>query len=130
MFDCRGASIRSGVCRGSEFGWSSQSWLFVHCLAPPIAFDVEFEDGGVVYEPIDGGQGHGWVGEDFLPLAEGLIVGDEHGLSFIAGADQFEQNTGFRLVLGDLGEVIKDQEVEAFEPGDRGLKGEFSPCDL
>ena len=27
--------------------------------APPIAFDVKFEDGGAVHEAVDGGDGHG-----------------------------------------------------------------------
>ena len=45
--------------------------------AAAIAFDIHFEDGRVVDQPIDGGQGHRLVGKHPAPLAEGLVGGDE-----------------------------------------------------
>ena len=32
--------------------------------SPSVALDVHLEDGCVVDEPIDDGQGHGWIGKD------------------------------------------------------------------
>ena len=48
-------------------------------------------------EAIDGREGHGLIREDFAPFAERLIGSDEHRSSFVAGADQLEQNAGLRL---------------------------------
>jgi hypothetical protein len=81
-------------------------------------------------EPVDGGEGHGLIGKDFSPLAEGLICRDEKGASFVAGADQLEENAGFGLILGDVGEVIKDEKVIFVELVDRRLEGEITPGEL
>src|SRR5262249_6481447 len=50
---------------------------------------------GVMNEAVDDGDGHRLVGEDFAPIAERLIGRDEQGSPFIAGADEFEEHTGF-----------------------------------
>ena len=60
-------------------------------------------------EAIDDGERHRLVGKDFSPLPEWLVGGDQQGAPLITGADQFEQDAGLGLVLGDIGEVIKDQ---------------------
>ena len=73
-------------------------------------------------ETVDRGERHGGIGEDLAPFAEGLVGGDQHGAPLVAGADQFEQDTGFGLVLGDVGEVIEDEQVEAVEPVDGGFQ--------
>ena len=41
--------------------------------ASPIAFDVEFEDGGPVHQAVDGSDAHGGLGEDLVRLAERLV---------------------------------------------------------
>ena len=98
--------------------------------APAIALDVHLEDRRVVDEAIDGGERHGGIGEDLAPFAEGLVGGDEDGAALVAGADQLEQDAGLGLVLGDVGEVVEDQEVEAVEPVDGGLERQFAAGDL
>ena len=66
-----------------------------------------------------------------LPHApNGWLAVIKHGAALVAGADQLEQDGGFRLVLADIGEVIEDQQVEAVEPVDGGLEGEFAARDL
>ena len=35
--------------------------------------------------------------------------------AFVAGSDQFEQHAGLGLILGDIGEIIEDQQVELVE---------------
>ena len=65
----------------------------------------------MVDEAIDGRERHSLIGEDFSPFAEWLVGGDEHGSALITGADQFEQNARFRLILGDVGEVVENQEM-------------------
>ena len=69
-------------------------------------------------------------GEDFSPFAEGLVCGYEHGSSFVSCADELEEDAGLSLVLGDIGEVIEDQEMEAIEAVDGGFEGEFATRDL
>ena len=99
-------------------------------VAPAIALDVHLEDGRVMDEAIDGGERHGGIGKDLSPFAEGLVGGDEHRSSFVAGADQLEQHAGLGLVLGDVGEVVEDQQVEAVEPVDGGFERQFAAGDL
>ena len=73
-------------------------------------------------EPIDGGERHGLIGEDFPPFSKGLICGDEQRAPFVAGADQLEKHAGFGLILGDIGEVVEDEEMAS--------RGELSPSAL
>jgi hypothetical protein len=40
----------------------------------------------VVDEPVDGGQRHGGIGKDPVPLAEGLVGGDQDGPAFVSRA--------------------------------------------
>ena len=65
----------------------------------------------MVNEAIDGREGHGLIREDFAPFAERLIGSDEHRSSFVAGADQLEQNAGLGLILGHIGEIVQNQQV-------------------
>lgn len=74
----------------------------------PVAFDVELEDGRVMNQAIDRGEGHGRIGKDLVPLAEGLVGGDQDRAVFIACADEFEQDTGFGLIFGGVGEIVED----------------------
>ena len=77
-----------------------------------------------------GGECHGWVGEDPVPIPERLICRDVNRASFVSGTDQLEPDAGFRLVLGDLGKLIEDDQLVFVEAGDGGLKSEFAPRDL
>ena len=48
----------------------------------------------------------------------------------VAGADQLEEHAGLGLVLGDVGEVVEDQQMILVELGEGGFQGELTPCDL
>lgn len=50
-----------------------------------------------------------------------------HGSPLVTGADQFEQHAGFGLVLGDVGHIVENAQVEAV---DRGFEPELAPGDL
>src|SRR3954454_16667787 len=95
-----------------------------------VAFDVHLEGGCGVDEPVDRGERHGGVREDLSPFSEGLVGRDQDGSTLVAGADQLEQDARFGLVLGDVGEVVEDQEVEAVEPVEGGFEGELAAGDL
>src|SRR6056297_1431894 len=108
VFDCRGASIRFGVCWSGPL--SRTSWaICLFCRAPSIAFHVHLEDGCVMNESVDGGQGHGRIREDCVPLPKRLVGRDQHGSAFVSRTDEFEQHTGLGLILGDVGYVVEDQ---------------------
>jgi hypothetical protein len=81
-------------------------------------------------EAIDRGEGHCGIGKDLPPFAEWLVGGDEHGPALVACADQLEQHAGLGLILGDVSEVVEDQQVEAVEPIDCGFEVEFAARDL
>ncbi len=98
--------------------------------ATPVALDVHLEDGGMVHQPVDGSERHGRIGEDPTPLAEGLVGGDHQGAALVAGADQLEQHARLGLILGYVGEVVEDQQVEAVEPADGRLQAEVAPGNL
>ena len=90
----------------------------------PVALDVEFEDVGAVDEAVDGGKGHGVAAEDPAPGAEGLVGDHQERAVLVARADEFEEHAGLRLLAGDAGEVVEDEEVELVEPLDGGIEGE------
>ena len=100
------------------------------CGAAAETVDVDFEDRGVMDEAIDSGERHGGVWKDLSPGAERLICRDQGRSAFVAGADQLEQDGGFRLILADIGEVIEDQQIEAVEPIDGRLQCQFAACHL
>jgi hypothetical protein len=76
----------------------------------------------MVHEPVDGCQRHGLVGENLAPFAEGLVGRDQQGSAFIAGGDQLEQHTGLGLILGDVSDIVEDQQLVLVELGDGGFE--------
>src|SRR5271165_5996499 len=81
-------------------------------------------------EAIYGGERHRLIWKNPAPFAEWLICGDQQGTSLIASADQFEKHARFRLILGDIGEIVEDQQMIFVELGDRRLEDEIAACDL
>ena len=81
-----------------------------------IGFDLNNEC--MMHQPINGSHGHHVIGEDMVPLAEGLIGRDQETFSFIAVSNQLKEDGGFRLRLFDIAKIIDNQEiitVELFE---------------
>ena len=78
-------------------------------------------------EAIDGRECHGWIGEDLAPFAERLVGRDQHRATLVTRGDQLEQHAGFGLILGDVGDVVQDQQIVTVELGDGGLQRQFSP---
>src|SRR5712664_4818909 len=98
--------------------------------AAAVALDVHLEDRGVVDQAIDYSQRHRLVGEDLSPFAERLVGGDQQGSPLVSGTDELEQDAGFGLILGDIGEVVEDQQMVFVEPGDGGFESEFAAGNL
>ena len=86
-----------------------------------ITLDVHLQDRGVVDETIDCGKCHGVIWEDASPFTERLVGCDEHRAPLVARGDQFEQDACFIPVLGDIGDIVKNEQVVAVELGDIGF---------
>ena len=56
------------------FGRAAWPSFSIERGTPTIALDVHLQDCGVMHEAIDGGEGHGLVGEDFAPFTERLVA--------------------------------------------------------
>ena len=52
----------------------------------------------------------------------GWLAVMSRGSAFIAGGDQLEQHTGLGLILGDVGDIVEDQQLVLVELGDSGLE--------
>lgn len=74
-----------------------------------------------MYQSINSSECHRGVLKDFPPFAEGLIRGDENGTAFVSSADQLEQHGGFRLVFGDIDQIVQNQQVMSIQALDGSL---------
>ena len=100
--------------------------LCLFCGSPAVAFDIHLEDRRVVDEPVDGGQCHCRVRKDRIPFPERLVGRDQHGAAFVSCTDEFEEHAGLGLVLGDVGDVIEDEQVELIEFRDCTFEDEIA----
>ena len=104
--------------------------LTFECGAAAVTLDVHLEDGGMMNQAVDDRDRHCLVWEDLAPFAERLIGSDEEGSPLVPGADEFKEHAGFGLVLGDVGDVIEDQQIEFVELGNGGFESEFAAGNL
>ena len=81
-------------------------------------------------QPVDGGDGHGFVREDLIPAAEGLVGGDGDAAVFVAPGDQFEKDPSLGLVLVGIGDVVENDQVEPVQFGQGGLEDKIAAGDL
>ena len=81
-------------------------------------------------QSVDGGDGHGFVREDLIPAAEGLVGGDGDAAVFVAPGDQLEEDAGLGLVFMGIGDVIEDDQVEPIQFCQGGLEDEITTGDL
>jgi len=80
----------------------------------------------VVDEAVDGGDGDGRVGEHLVPLAEGLIAGDDQAVALVSLGDQLEEDGGLGLILSDVAEIIEDDAIELVELGESCWQDEIA----
>ena len=114
---------KSGIFIG-ELGTGRVGSSAVLCGgSPAVALGIDLEDGRVMDEAVDGGDGHGRIGEDLVPLAEGLIAGDDEALALVALGDEVEEDGGLGLILTHIIEVVEDEAVELVELGEGGRHG-------
>ncbi len=94
---------------------SRSSLTALLCCISPVAGDVKLQDDGVVHDPVDGrGGGHG-VGEDAFPPGEDQVGRDAQRPPLVAFGDQGEEDLGLFVALGQVAQVVQEQEVEVVQ---------------
>lgn len=63
----------------------------VRVLPHAIACPFDLDDEGVMQEPVEQCRGDHGVAEEFAPLGETAVGGEDHGTSFVAGVDELEE---------------------------------------
>lgn len=90
-------------------------WLslqIIDLVFHPIAFALDEHGFGVMQESVEQRRGkYAVVVEDFRPVFEGAIGGDDGGTALIAGTDDLEEAIGTEFVDGKVAEFIDDQEL-------------------
>ncbi len=77
-----------------------------------VAFAFQYHGFGVVEEAIEySGSDSGVVVEDFRPVFEDAIGGEENGAAFIAVADDLEQEVGAGFVERQIAELIDQEQI-------------------
>src|SRR5208282_5908012 len=95
--------------------------------APAVTLGVELEYGGVVRKPVDRRHRHRRVGEDLVPLAEGLIASGDQALALVAPGDEPQQYAGLGLVVADVAEIVEHEHLESVELGETRRRGGVAP---
>jgi len=79
-----------------------------------------------VDEAVDDGDGHGLIGEDLVPAAEGLVGCDRNAAVFVAPGDQLEEDARLGPILVGVGDVVEDDQVELVELGECRLEDKIA----
>jgi len=66
-------------------------------LLESVGVGVDLDDLGVMDEPVDEGDDARSVGEDLVPLSEGLVGGEYDRLVGVAAADDLEEQIGVAM---------------------------------
>ena len=79
------------------------------CFLEAGGLALDGQDLGVVDEAVHEGDDAGGVGEDLAPFGERPIGGDERALSLVAATDEFEQQIGMAVGIGEIADLIDGQ---------------------
>ena len=91
----------------------------------PITVSVDFDNGGMMDNSVDGSYRHHGIREDLVPMAKGLVWGNDQTATFISMGDKFKQDLGFRGSLFDIADVIDDSHLNLGRPFRQSLR--FQP---
>jgi hypothetical protein len=97
----RGRGLRGIVFAASHRRWRCRCRRLGSDLAEgllaPVTVAPDLDNRRVVHQAVDGGDGHHLIGEDPLPLGEGLVGRDDQAPGLVAAGDELEQDLGFLL---------------------------------
>ena len=89
-----------------------------------VGVGVDGDDFRAVDESVDDGDDGGGGREDVVPFGEGFVGGEEDGPTFIASGDDFEKEVGVSGVVGEVSELVDDEELWCGEEGEFSSEGE------
>src|SRR5689334_902613 len=94
---------------GPALGASGGQFLsFLEAVA--VGFDVD--DLGAVDEAIDEGDDTGGVGEDLVPLGEGLVGAEQNRLAgVVAPRDDLEEEVGVAAIIGQVPDLVDAEKM-------------------
>ena len=75
-------------------------------LLEAVGVALDGDDLGVVEQAVDEGNDAGGTGEDLAPFGEGAVGGNQGGLLFVAAADEFEQQVGVAVGVGEIADLV------------------------
>src|SRR5206468_6568415 len=88
-------------------------------LSAPVAVAFNEGDVGMVSKPIDERDDAGGVGKDAVPVLEGEVGGDEQRAPlFIARVDDFVEEIGGVVVVGEVADLVDAEQVRSGVGGD------------
>jgi hypothetical protein len=61
-----------------------------------------------VHEAVDERDDTGGGGEDLAPFGEGAVGGDDGGVALVAPADEFEEQVGVAVGVGQVADLVDD----------------------
>ena len=82
-------------------------------LFEAVAIGVDLNDLSVVSEAVDEGDDAAGVGEDLVPLSEGLVGGHHGGGVLVAAVDDLEEQVGVPRVVGEVADLVETQQLGA-----------------
>ena len=91
-------------------------------ISQSIAFPIRLNDVNPVGDPVQQSAGQSFVTEDFRPVLERQVGGQNQTGSFISTADDFKQQFGPGLGERDVTELIEDDQMLFVEPFEETLQ--------
>ena len=79
-------------------------------LLAAIGLALDGEDFGMMDQPVDQGDHATGAGEDFAPFREGFVGADQRALLLMSAVDEFEQQIGMPVRVGQIADLVDDEE--------------------
>ena len=94
----------------------------------PKALAGQFDAVGVVDEPIEDGVGDGGVADDFIPLADRHLAGDDDRAHLVAVIDDFQQIAALLGVQRLRPPIVQDEQVHLRDLAQHSGVAAIGPC--
>ena len=82
-------------------------------LLEAIGFSLDGEDLGVVDQAVDQGDNACGIWKDLAPFGEGPVGGDDRAVVLVTATDEFEQQIGMAIGIGELADLVDHEKTGA-----------------
>ena len=82
-------------------------------LAKPVARPFDLDDHGMVEKPVQQRGGDDGIAEDFAPLGESAVGGEDHRALFIAAVDELEEQIATARRDRQVSDLVDDEQCWA-----------------